>query len=53
MYYPEELIRQIREKSDIVNVISRYVSLNRKGTVSYTHLSAGSGCGRGDRGGGC
>ncbi|HIR35725.1 MAG TPA: DNA primase [Candidatus Faecimorpha stercoravium] len=31
MYYPEELIRQIREKSDIVNVISRYVSLTRKG----------------------
>ena len=31
MYYPEELIRQIREKSDIVSVISRYVPLTRKG----------------------
>lgn len=31
MYYPEELIREVREKSDIVSVISRYVSLTRKG----------------------
>ena len=31
MYYPEELLREIREKNDIVDVISRYVSLTRKG----------------------
>ena len=31
MYYPEEIIREVREKSDVVNVISRYVTLTRKG----------------------
>lgn len=31
MYYPEELLREIREKNDIVDVISHYVSLTRKG----------------------
>ncbi len=30
-YYPEEVIRRVREASDIVNVISDYVTLTRKG----------------------
>jgi DNA primase len=31
VYYPEDIIREVREKNDIVNVISRYVTLTRKG----------------------
>ena len=31
MYYPEELIQEIRERNDIVGVISEYVTLTRKG----------------------
>lgn len=31
MYYPEEVIREVREKNDIVSVISRYVTLTRRG----------------------
>lgn len=31
VFYPEDLLREIREKNDIVDVISRYVSLTRKG----------------------
>ncbi len=37
MYYPEELIEEIRTKNDIVNVISGYVKLQRKG-ASYFGL---------------
>ena len=32
MYYPEELIEEIRQKNDIVDVISSYVSLQKKGS---------------------
>ncbi len=32
MYYPEELIEEVRQKSDIVDVISGYVSLQKKGS---------------------
>lgn len=32
MYYPEELIEEVRQKSDIVDVISSYVSLQKKGS---------------------
>lgn len=32
MYYPEELIEQIRQENDIVDVISGYVSLQKKGS---------------------
>ena len=32
MFYPEELIEEVRQKSDIVDVISGYVSLQKKGS---------------------
>ena len=32
MYYPEELIEEIRTKNDIVEVISGYVRLQKKGS---------------------
>ena len=31
MYYPEELVEEIRMKNDIVDVISGYVRSQRKG----------------------
>lgn len=31
MFYPEELVEEIRQKNDIVDIISGYVSLKRKG----------------------
>ena len=31
MYYPEELVEEVRMKNDIVDVISGYVRLQRKG----------------------
>jgi len=32
MYYPEELIEEVRQKNDIVDVISSYVGLQKKGS---------------------
>lgn len=37
MYYPDELIEEIRQKNDIVEVISSYVRLTKKGS-SYQGL---------------
>ena len=37
MYYAEDLIEEIRAKSDVVDVISGYVRLQRKG-ASYFGL---------------
>lgn len=35
MYYPEELVEEIREKNDIVDVISNYVKLQRRGSSYF------------------
>lgn len=35
MYYPEELVEEIREKNDIVEVIGNYVKLQRKGSSYF------------------
>lgn len=35
MYYPEELIEEVRVKSDIVDVISGYVRLQKKGSSHF------------------
>ncbi len=32
MYYPEDVIRDVRERTDIVNLVSGYVSLQKKGS---------------------
>ena len=37
MYYPDEIIEEVRSRSDIVDVISSYVNLKRKG-ASYFGL---------------
>ena len=40
MYYSDEIIEEVRMKNDIVDVISGYVKLQRKGS-SYFGLAAG------------
>ena len=35
MYYPEELVEEVRSKSDIVEVVSRYVNLQKKGSSHW------------------
>ena len=32
MYYPEELVEEVRQKNDIVDVISGYVRIKKKGS---------------------
>ncbi len=32
MYYPDELVEEVRQRNDIVDVISSYVRLNKKGS---------------------
>lgn len=35
MYYPEEIVEEIRSKNDIVDIISGYVRLNKKGSSYF------------------
>lgn len=35
MYYPDELVEEVRERNDIVDVISGYVKLQRKGSSYF------------------
>ena len=35
MYYPEEVIEEVRMRSDIVDVISSYVKLQKKGSSYF------------------
>ena len=42
MRYSDDVIEEVRTKNDIVDVVSQYVKLTRKGSsysVSYTHLT--------------
>ena len=38
MYYPEELIEEVRQKNDIVDVISGYVGLQKKGKAGEREI---------------
>lgn len=35
MYYPDELVEEVRSKSDIVDVVSRYVKIQKKGSSYF------------------
>ena len=35
MYYPEEVIEEVRMKNDIVEVVSGYVKLQKKGSSYF------------------
>ena len=39
MYYSEEVIEEVRTKNDIVDVISGYVRLQKKGKFLFRTLS--------------
>ena len=35
MYYPEEVIEEVRERNDVVDVIGSYVQLKKKGSSYF------------------
>ena len=35
MYYPDEVVEEVRASNDIVDVISRYVKLTKKGSSYF------------------
>ena len=35
MYYPEDVVEEVRSRNDIVDVISGYVKLQRKGSSYF------------------
>lgn len=37
MYYPEELVEEVRQKNDIVDVVSGYVRMEQRG-ANYVGL---------------
>ncbi len=39
MYYPQELIEEVRTKNDIVDVISGYVRIQKKGSNYFVPFS--------------